>query len=92
MQEFSSEPHLNCVAIKEALDSFYELSGQKISSEKSRVYFSPNVDQDSQEDLCDILGFKPTTSLGKYLGFPIKHKGTRQDYGFILDRDRKSVV
>ena len=41
---------------------------------------------------CDILGFKPTTSLGMYLGFPIKHKGTRQDYGFILDRTKSKMA
>lgn len=33
----------NFVAIREVLDSFCELSGQKISSEKSCAYFSPNV-------------------------------------------------
>ena len=76
----------NCVAIKEVLESFCELSRQKINSEKSRVFFSPNVDQTTKEDLCEILGFRSTSSLGKYLGFPIKHKGSQQDFGFILDR------
>ena len=89
---FTKADRKNCVAIKEVLDSFCELSRQKISNEKSRVYFSPNVDQDSQEGLCDILGFKPTTSLGMYLGFPIKHKGTRQDYGFILDHMKSKMA
>ena len=44
---FAKADQKNCVAIKEVLESFCELSGQKISSEKSCVYFSPNVNQDS---------------------------------------------
>lgn len=69
------------------MDSFCEISGQKISGEKSRVFFSPNVDQNTRIELGDVLGFRSTPSLGKYLGFPIKHKGSQQDFGFILVLD-----
>ena len=85
LMSFAKVDRKNCVAIKEVLESFSELSWQKISSEKCCVFFSPNVDQTIKEDLCEILGFKPISSLGKYLGFPIKHKGSQQDFGFILD-------
>ena len=37
-------------------------------------------------DLCDVLGFRSTPSLGNYLGFPLKHRGIQQDFGFILER------
>ena len=43
---FAEADRKNCMAIREVLDSFCELSGQKINNEKSRVYFSPNVDLD----------------------------------------------
>ena len=33
----------SCEAILEVLDEFYEELGQKVSMEKSRIYFSPNV-------------------------------------------------
>ena len=33
----------SCEAISEVLDEFCEESGQKVSVEKSRIYFSPNV-------------------------------------------------
>ena len=33
----------NFIAIKDALDTFCELFGQKISVEKSRVFFSPDT-------------------------------------------------
>ena len=54
----------NYVAIKDVLESFYELSGQKISGEKTRVFFSPNVNRGMRNDLCEVLGFKSTPSLG----------------------------
>ena len=82
---FARANRKNCIVIRDVLDSFCALSRQKISEEKSRVYFSPNVDQNTREDLYKVLGFRSTPSLGKYLGIPIKHKGTSQDFGFIID-------
>lgn len=76
----------NYTAIKEVLDSFCELSGQKISGDKSWVFFSSNMETDNRLELWEILGFRSTPSLGKYLGFPIKHTSTPQEFGFILDR------
>ncbi|XP_075669718.1 uncharacterized protein LOC142639417 [Castanea sativa] len=67
--------------------------GQTVSEAKSRVYFSPNVDRDTRESLCDILGFASTPKLGKYLSFPIKQPRTStQDYNFILDRVKQKLV
>ena len=58
-----------------------------MSESKSRVYFSSNIDLDDREALSDILGFPQTECLGKYMGFPIKHKGNNtQDLNFVLDR------
>ena len=47
----------NCIVVREVLDTFCNLSGQTVSEAKSRVYFSPNVDQDNKEAFSDILGF-----------------------------------
>ena len=33
-----------------------------------------------------MLDFRSTPFLSKYLGIPIKHKGTPQDFRFIIDR------
>lgn len=82
---FAKVDRKNCIAIKDVLEFFCDLSRQKISGKKSSVFFSPNVDQSMRNDLCDVLGFKSTPSLRKYLGFPIKHKGAQQDFKFILD-------
>ena len=82
---FAKADRKNCIAIKDVLDTFCSLLGQKISEEKSRVFFSPNVEQNVREELSEVLGFRYTPAPRKYLGFPIKHKGTPQDFGFIID-------
>ena len=67
--------------------------GQTISEAKSMVFFSPNVDQSDREALSDILGFQSTPNLGKYLGFPIKHRGaSNQDFNFVLDKVKKKLA
>ena len=73
----------NCSAIREVLDTFCRCSRQTVSDTKtvcdtkSRVYFSPNINQDDREAFSDILGFHQMESLRKYLGFPIKETITR---------------
>lgn len=70
---FAEADHINCSTIRDVLDEFCIQSGQALSDSKSGVFFSPNVDINTRESLCDILGFKLMPNLGKYLGFPIKH-------------------
>lgn len=77
----------NYCHVREALDTFCDLSGQKVSLHKSKVYLSPNVSQSTRADLSEVLGFSSTNNLGKYLGFPLKHPGsTSQDFNFIIER------
>lgn len=70
---FAKADQKNCSVVRDVLDSFCDISGQKVSNEKSRVFFSPNLPHYERERLCDTLGFRSTPNLGKYLGFPIKH-------------------
>lgn len=89
---FGKVDWMNCSTIRDVLDEFCSMSGQSVSITKSRVYFSPNVDRDTRESLCDIIGFASTPSLGKYLGFPIKHSSTpAYELNFILDRVKQKL-
>ena len=69
---FAKADGVNSVAIRDVLDTFYSISSEMVSEAKSKVYFYPNVDKDTRESLCDILGFASTPFLGKYLGFSLK--------------------
>ena len=41
----------NCEAIVDVLEEFCELTGQKISKVKSKVFFSPNTPKETKEEL-----------------------------------------
>lgn len=83
----------NCAVIRDVLDDFYAKLGQTVSDSKSRVSFSPNVDRDTRESLCDILGFQYIPNLRKYLEFPINHRGAyKQDFNFVLDRVKQKLA
>ena len=69
---FARADYVNCATIKDVLDESCNMSRQIVSKEKSRVYFSLDMDRDTRESFCDILGFASTLFLGKYLGIPIK--------------------
>ena len=70
---FAKADLMNCSSVRETLDSFCELSGQKVSLNKSKVYLSLNTSPKTREELCEVLGIHSTPNLSKYLGFSIKH-------------------
>ena len=90
---FAKADHINCSTVRDVIDVFCNVSSQSVNDAKSKVYLSPNLDRDSKESFCDILGFASTPSLGKYLGIPIKHPGSSsQDFNFILDRVKNKLA
>ena len=89
---FAKADRKNCLVERDVLDSFFSLLGQKVSIAKSRVFFSSNVSTETKVDLCEILEFRSTPTLGKYLGFPIKHSSMSQDFGFIVERIQSRLV
>lgn len=68
---FAKANQENCSSICSVLDKFCSRSGQKISEAKSKVYFSPNVDNDTRDSFYEIPGFHSIKFLGQYLGIPI---------------------
>ena len=76
----------SCEAISEVLDEFCDELGQKVSMEKSRIYFSPNVQAEIRSEIYSRLGIQATTNIGNYLVFPINHKGVpRNRLNFIVN-------
>lgn len=69
------------------MEAFCRSFGQKISRDKSRVFFSKNVGWQVKQQLSDALGIQWIEDLGKYLGVPILHKrASKETYNFILEK------
>lgn len=73
--------------IMESLDLFCNGSGQRVSTEKTCVFFSKNVSGESKRDLSSKIGFQFIENLGKYLGVNIFHtRVKRATFSGILDK------
>ena len=84
---FAKSNHKNCETISDVLEEFCSLSSQKISKEKSKIFFSLNVLEEDCDNMVQQLGIHKTNNLGKYLGFPFKHKGrNRNQFQSVVDK------
>lgn len=72
---FAKTDERNIEAVMEVLDEFCKLSGPKISKEKSKIFFLPNVTAEDKLEIVNLIGIGEDHTLGKYLGFPLIHKG-----------------
>ena len=79
--------------INDCLNRFCEASGQKISTQKSRVYFSPNTNEAVRAEVCGLLGITSTTDLGRYLGVPVIHgRVTTSTFQDVITRVDKRLA
>jgi len=73
--------------IRQVLERFCVASGQKVSLEKSKIFFSDNVSRDLATLISNESGIKATKDLGKYLGMPVLHKRINKDtFGDVVER------
>lgn len=73
--------------IRRVLERFCLASGQKVSLEKSKIFFSNNVSRELEGLISAESGIASTRELGKYLGMPILHKRINKDtYGEVLEK------
>ena len=73
-------------SIKKVLSIFCKEFGQLVSVEKSCIYFSSNVPPNIREDICGVIDIAKTSNLGKYLGFPLNHKGAARNSTTLLSK------
>ena len=57
-----------CEKLKEILEKYKAASGQKVNSDKSSIYFSPNTTLELKEEIFNILGPMQDLRHNKYLG------------------------
>ncbi|KAG7579386.1 Ribonuclease H domain [Arabidopsis thaliana x Arabidopsis arenosa] len=73
--------------IRGVLEEFCKASGQKVSLEKSKKFFSENVSRDLEKMISDESGIKATRDLGKYLGMPVLQKRiNKETFRYVLER------
>lgn len=73
--------------IRKVLERFCEVSGQKVSLEKSLIFFSENVHRDLAHQISNESGIKDTKELGKYLGMPVLQKRINEEtFGEVIEK------
>ena len=71
----------NTDKLSQNLQSFCEMSGQKINGTKSVMVVSPICDEAIKEDLSRKLKVNIAAKIGKYLGIPIDPGTTKREIG-----------
>lgn len=59
--------------IKKVLNTFCKSSGKKVSSQKTKVFFSNNVQQLEMKKIGEMFGFSVTNDLGNFRRMSISH-------------------
>ena len=73
--------------ISNCLELFCSNSGQKVSKEKTKIYFSQNVGHVRANEIASTFGFTLTNDLGKYLGAPLHHGAVNSgSFSFVTDK------
>ncbi|KAK4261983.1 hypothetical protein QN277_027606 [Acacia crassicarpa] len=71
---------LNC------LERPCKASGERVSTSKSSLFFSPRVPPQMKQNLSAMSGMKVTTAIGRYLGFPLTRKRRpTETFQYIVD-------
>ena len=73
--------------IRKVLEKFCKASGQKVSLQKSKIFFSNNVSRGREERISRESSIASTKELEKYLGMPILQKRINKDtFGEVLEK------
>jgi len=73
--------------INTLFEYFSQASGLKINLAKSRAFYSSGIPRSKINCLTATSNIRSTTSLDKYLGFPIlKGRATKSDFNFIIEK------
>lgn len=77
--------------IHDCLSRFCEASGQCVSLAKSRVFFSKNVNAQTQENIAAALAMESTSDLVMYLGMPtLTSRVTKETFSHLCEKiDRR---
>ncbi|GLT50394.1 hypothetical protein SLA2020_238810 [Shorea laevis] len=79
--------------ILECLDQFAKSSGLILNLQKSKLFFSPNVQPAMANALSARCGIPLSSDLGVYLGIPITHgRHSHKNYRYLLERMQQRLA
>lgn len=89
---FSLTDENSCESLKSTLETFCNISGQKVNLAKSSILFSKNTPARIRRGIVRSLGVKETYGLGKYLGFPMDMSAKRTNsFQFLIDKVKNKL-
>lgn len=77
--------------IYHTLDTFCKTSGMQINLEKLKLWLSPHIPDFKRTSISNSLRINITSSLGTYLGFPLKPKYSSSDFNFVIHKIRQKL-
>lgn len=72
--------------IKDTIQKNFVASGMEINLKKSKLWISPKVDEDRKLCISNFLQINYSSSLGNYIGYPLKAKCTSTDFNQIINK------
>ncbi|KAF7844993.1 ribonuclease H [Senna tora] len=79
--------------IKDCLDRFCLITGQRINASKSSIYFSKNTKDEVANDILTLKGFKRSQEIGRYLGANITSGRQRKsNFKHIIEGVQKKLA
>ncbi|XP_074326550.1 uncharacterized protein LOC141664498 [Apium graveolens] len=96
---FADDSYVYCRAtrgeasqVMSLLSVFEKVSGQKINVEKSNVFFSQNVQQETKTEILQVTGFMEASASTQYLGLPnCIGRNKSAILGYLKDRVRNRI-
>jgi hypothetical protein len=84
---FCRATNADYVALQNLLTLYANASGQVVNSDKTALFFSPNMSQQARNTICSFFGTSPNTQFEKYLGLtPVVGRAKRRAFNEIKDR------
>ncbi|GJN36442.1 hypothetical protein PR202_gb25346 [Eleusine coracana subsp. coracana] len=82
----------NVEILKGILENYCDSSGQKVSVEKSSIFFSGNTSVEVKVEVCEALDIMTKSLSDKYLGLPAMIGADRSDcFRHLIDRVRGRI-
>lgn len=83
---FARADHKSTTAIHRALNLFLNCSSLVVNRDKSSILFSKNTPLSDKSLVLSTLGFRASSSLDNYLGFPLGINQRISDFRPIVDK------